>query len=77
MPAAQVEFHYGNESVDGVVYCRDVEEHLRVAHEAVSELLAVVAIVWEQNGLVGGYGLGDSLQHASRLENKGREDDAT
>lgn len=34
MPATEVEFDNGNESLDVVVYGGNVEEHLRVTHEA-------------------------------------------
>lgn len=35
MPAAKVEFNYRDESLDGVFYGRNMEEHLGMAHEAV------------------------------------------
>lgn len=35
MPTTQVELDYGDESIDGVIYGRDMQEHFGVAHEAV------------------------------------------
>ena len=40
VPAAQIEFDYGDKSFNGIVNLGDREEHFGVAHEAVRGLLA-------------------------------------
>lgn len=40
VPAAQIEFNYRHESLNGIVDFRDRQEHFGVAHEAVRGLLA-------------------------------------
>lgn len=35
MPATQIKLNHRDESLDGIFYRRDMQEHLRVAHEAI------------------------------------------
>lgn len=39
MPPTQVELDYGYETLDGVIYVGNREQHFWVAHEAVTKML--------------------------------------
>lgn len=82
MPATEVEFDNGEESVDIIVDGRDMQEHFRMAHEAIHKSAPA-----EDSAEAGGKesppskkegggvrALGDPFQHAPRLKNECRQD---
>lgn len=75
MPAAQVEFDDGQESLGGIIDGGNMQEHLGVAHEATNGVSTATPRTISQSIIP--CILCYSLEHASRLENKGRQDHAT
>lgn len=78
MPATQVKLDDGNEAINRIFHVGDGEKHLRMAHETIvmlAQLRKVLSLAFSMEP--SSFLLGDPLQHAPRLENKGREDNAT
>lgn len=75
MPAAQVEFDDGDEALGGVIDLGNGQQHLGMAHEACKRGSAG-GRHHDGGGGATSHELGNPLQHASRLENEGRQDNA-
>lgn len=87
MPSTEVKLDNGNKALDRIVYFGYLKKHFRVAHEAAHVGQQESG---KQNsddigrsssepprGSPGTHILGYSFQHASRLEDKSRQDDPT
>ncbi len=76
VPSAQVEFHNRYESQDRIVDFRHRKQCFRMCHEATLVSTAFRVSIQSAAFCLEDL-LGNSLQHASRLQNKGRQHNST